>query len=398
MTPPLYYLHIPKTAGTSLNSYLDRQFEVEEVCPVHLLPDLFDIPLSDLQKYKLFRGHFWYGLNSYLKKELTYITMLRDPVQRVISWYAHAKRDPGAERHSRIVNENWSLLDFVQDSEGEGIINVETLFLAADFDYPNFPRQSVGYIEAKKYAENLSDQALLDKAKIRLEQFEFFGITERMQNSMQLLSYTTGFYPEFPEQRLNVSGNRPAENEISAATIEAIKKATQLDQALYDWALPIFEERFNNMVKSLLVSHCKTERSITEAVAWHSPLPIEQRRLFQIKALAVPLSVGVLTNFQITVKVENNSSFRVGSYGTCPFNISYHWIDKVTGDVLVFEGVRSKVQPVLPAGGKAEKYVSVVSPDKAGEYVLRLTLVQEGVAWFDENGKGVFTDINITVQ
>ena len=127
---PLYYLHIPKTAGTSLISFLDSQFDSSEICPAQLLPSLFALPRQDLSKYAFFRGHLWHGLNTYLKRDLAYITMLRDPVQRTISWYSHVRREPGAYRHDQVVNENWSLLEFVSDEATNwDMINAQTLFL-----------------------------------------------------------------------------------------------------------------------------------------------------------------------------------------------------------------------------------------------------------------------------
>ena len=42
--------------------------------------------------------------------------------------------------------------------------------------------------------------------------------------------------------------------------------------------------------------------------------------------------------------------------------------------------------------------MSVVAPAAAGRYVLRLTLVQEGVAWLDDGRSGVFGDVEVVVR
>jgi hypothetical protein len=54
------------------------------------------------------------------------------------------------------------------------------------------------------------------------------------------------------------------------------------------------------------------------------------------------------------------------------------------------EGVRSEIYPPLPPGRRFHYNMSVEAPFEAGEYVLRLTLVQEHVAWLDS--LGVYAD------
>jgi Sulfotransferase family len=400
MNSPIYYLHIPKTGGSSFISFLDSQFDSDEICPAQLLPELFQIPLADMSHYKLFRGHLWYGLNSYVKQGLSYLTMLRDPVQRTISWYSHVKRDENAYRHQRVVDEDWSLLDFVTDSETNwDMINAQTLFLSIDLDYSKLSSDPIGYGRStvRAYANASDDRELLNIAKKRLEECVFFGITERMQDSKHLLSYAMNFYPNFSAPRLNISSNRPFDHEISAETIHAINEITRLDQELYDWACKVFEDRFNEMTKSLLVSHYKSKNP-NKSTPWHGPLPAEERKLFDIKITEAPSQTNAASKFQVTVAATNNSKFSISGQLSNPINASYHWIDASTGAVVVFDGERTKIPRGLPVSEKKEFSILVESPVLAGRYVLRATIVQEGVAWFDEGESLVFSDVEIAVQ
>jgi hypothetical protein len=399
VTDPVYYLHIPKTGGTFFTSFLDSQFYPNDICPAQLLPELFRLPESDLLRYQFFRGHLWHGLDSHLKRRLQYITLLRNPIQRTISWYSHVRRDANAYRHQRVVDENWSLLDFVRDQETNwDMVNAQALFLAVDLDYSALARDPVGYGQAvvKQYASRGNDRALLDLAKQRLEKCAFFGITERMQDSMSLLSYAMDFYPDFSLPRLNVGGNRPAENEISAETIEAIKAITGVDQELYDWAGQLFEERFRRMVKSLLASNYKS-CAINTNTPWHGPVPVEERKRFSLDIADAPVCVSASGSFEIRVTVANHSSCGLSPRNTNPVNISYHWIDASDGTVAVFDGERTAISPSLRTGDMREFQATVLAPNSAGSYILRMTMVQEGVAWFDADESSTFVDREIAV-
>lgn len=400
MTDPIYYLHIPKTGGTFFTSFLDSQFYADDICPAQLLPELFRIPQADLLRYRFFRGHLWHGLDSHLKRRLRYITLLRNPVQRTISWYSHVRRDVNAYRHQRLVDENWSLLEFVRDEQTHwDMVNAQTLFLAVDLDYAALARDPIGYGQAvvKQYARRGNDRALLDLAKQRLEQCTFFGITERMQDSVSLLSYAMGFYPDFSLPRLNVAGNRPTESEISVETIDAIKAITGIDQELYDWAGQVFEERFRRMIKSLLASNYKT-CVIDNSLPWHGPVPVEERRRFKVDVTDAPAQVDAAGNFGLRVTITNQSGCGLSTRNANPVNISYHWIDASNGTIAVFDGERTAISPGLPAGEKREFRATVLAPGRAGRYVLRVTMVQEGVAWFDDAESAVFADREMAVR
>lgn len=401
MGHPLYYLHIPKTAGTSLINFLDSQFDPSEICPAQLLPNLFGIGRSDLSQYRLFRGHLWHGLDSYLGRSLTYLTMLRDPVQRVVSWYSHVKREPAAYRHDRVVNENWSLLDFVRDEETNwDTINAQTLFLAVDLDYEQLARDPVGYGQGvvKKYAERGNDRALLKLAKARLEKFAFVGLSERMQDSLRLMCHTLGFYPVFQEQRLNVATNRPPDSELTSETVAAIKEITELDRELYDWASLVFEERLCAMTEGTVVRSKRSREFQNATAGWLAPLPEEQRSLLQLGPVTAPSHVRATSSFDAVVNLTNQSCFRISSRPPHPINLSYHWIDADSGEIAVFDGDRTSVVPELEAGQSAHKRVAVRAPDGPGKYLLRIALVQEGVAWFDYQPSPVCADFEVSVE
>ena len=75
---PLFFVHIPKTAGASVNQFLESQFDDTEVCPGWNPQDL--VMLGDKARtFRLFRGHFPAGQIQFAPPETELFTILREP-------------------------------------------------------------------------------------------------------------------------------------------------------------------------------------------------------------------------------------------------------------------------------------------------------------------------------
>jgi len=85
--------------------------------------------------------------------------------------------------------------------------------------------------------------------------------------------------------------------------------------------------------------------------------------------------------FALDVCVTNESETPLVSSGETPVHVSYHWSSGV-GPATIFDGLRSKLD--VPAGCTRKVQVAVQAPQDAGIYQLDVTLVQEGVFWFDQ--------------
>src|SRR4026208_439750 len=90
----LCFLHIPKTAGLSLTDFIKSQFAPFESNSTTDLSDFIKTPQEEIAKYKFIAGHFPYNVSNFVQRKLVYITVLRDPVERTVSHYAHIRRNP----------------------------------------------------------------------------------------------------------------------------------------------------------------------------------------------------------------------------------------------------------------------------------------------------------------
>jgi hypothetical protein len=110
----------------------------------------------------------------------------------------------------------------------------------------------------------------------------------------------------------------------------------------------------------------------------------------------LPSEVRARQEFAVTLEISNPSALLLSSMKPFPVHMSYHWI-RDDGQIVVFEGVRTRLLPHLEPRSSRSFAATVVSPALPGRYVLRLTLVQEMVQWFDAPSIAVMADSFIEV-
>jgi len=105
----------------------------------------------------------------------------------------------------------------------------------------------------------------------------------------------------------------------------------------------------------------------------------------QISVEAVPSHVPTRTSFPLAIRIRNTGKQTWLASGPRPVNAAYHWLD-TAGGVVVYEGRRTSLPYDLNGGDEALLQMIVEAPERPGPHVLRITLVQESVAWFEDYG------------
>lgn len=220
----LVFLHIPKAAGTTLHTILESHYPraahhsiFEE--PERFLREFGARPESARKKIRLLKGHFPYGAHRHLVGESTYITLLRNPVERVVSHYYYVKRTPRHYLYQRVHDENMNLATYVSSHITEELDNGQVRQLCGvDRDIP----------------WGACRREHLEQAKRNIDQhFSVAGLLERFDESLALMGVKLDWQwtPRYENQNITREKNEP----VDASTLEEVRRANALDQELYDW-------------------------------------------------------------------------------------------------------------------------------------------------------------------
>lgn len=269
----LIFLHIPKAAGSTLARIIRRQYhpatiyehypgKVSYVVPpttavqaAHLrFAKLESLSHSQREKISVLMGHDGFGLHELIPQPCTYITMLRDPIDRVISHYYYVLRSPNNYLHQTVVSNQMSLEEYVSANLSPELDNGQTKYLAGlTTPYLNFGDYPTTILEAAK--KNLQ------------EQFIVVGLTERFDETLILLkkalAWQTPFYA-----KANVSHGRLRKRDLPADTLKVIAAYNELDMELYKFAQAMFEEQIHRHGPSFS-SELRAFTILNRAYGWY---------------------------------------------------------------------------------------------------------------------------------
>lgn len=79
--------------------------------------------------------------------------------------------------------------------------------------------------------------------------------------------------------------------------------------------------------------------------------------------------------------------------GSCAVNLSYQWFREGDLTSVALDGNRANLTQDLPPGESIDMEMYVKVPSEPGRYVLRISLVQEGVSWFYFKPEASYIDV-----
>jgi hypothetical protein len=157
---------------------------------------------------KAVSGHYEYGVHQHFNKPYSYFSMVRHPIDRVISLYYYLSTNPyyvGYESMKKMTFE-----EFITKSAQAK--NHQTLFFTGNYTFD------------------------IELAKKNLEtHFPIVGITEMFNESIYLMKKRFD-WKKINYKKINITQNRPSLQDIPKNLIELIEKNNHLDMELYRYA------------------------------------------------------------------------------------------------------------------------------------------------------------------
>lgn len=216
--------HLPKCAGSTLTSYLLKQyprrltFQIDGHQTHQSVRRFCNLPEEQRHQYSLIVGHLAHQTLGYSRPDMLRATYLRDPVDRIVSHYYFVKTRPKHYLYQTVMDQNMSLEDYVLSGISSELENHYT----AHFSNLN-PEQ----VKA-------APQAALEKALHTLSNdYHIVGFQDEYAEGVEALRLAAGLKLPFANKHRNQNKRRTASTEISTSARNAIRRTNEIDIELF---------------------------------------------------------------------------------------------------------------------------------------------------------------------
>jgi hypothetical protein len=247
----LIFVHMFRSGGTTINRVMDWEYSPNRIFSLNgrycrwAYKKLTQLPPSTLVKMQVVRGHMPFGVHRLLPQPSTYMTILRDPVERILAEYFAGLVRRTHRQHRTIRKLNIS--DFVATLANNNAQTKMIAGLGTSYDF-------------------LADKCTLDtlaraKANLR-DYFSLVGITERFEDTLALakciLGWKVPYYASF-------NSTPRVARVISPEMRNVIAEYNSFDVELYSYAVDIFDEAMARHATEIAsVSHSVRTARLTE--------------------------------------------------------------------------------------------------------------------------------------
>ncbi|HEY9599671.1 MAG TPA: sulfotransferase family 2 domain-containing protein [Cyanophyceae cyanobacterium] len=217
--------HLPKCGGSTLNSYLEAHylrrhiFSTDGLNPTESVKIFKSFTEQKRHGYSLVKGHLSHDLIDFADPTCLKVTVLRDPVKRIISHYFYARENPDHYLYANIHNSEMGLEEYVSSNLSDELRNWYTTH------FSGLPLDVV-----EKYPEESMAQA----AEVLLKRYDIIGFLDNFALFIENLRKRANLRYEYnDDNRVNVTKNKPCIEDIPKSAIAKIESMNHLDIALY---------------------------------------------------------------------------------------------------------------------------------------------------------------------
>ncbi len=230
---PALFLHIQKTAGSALVETLRPYYGPSII--TH--GDYIGHRPEEFRDIQLVSGHFGYAFAKVLMPGRYAFTFLRDPVERVLSFYYFCRKQNSAEFPTYALARDLELEPFLVAVNEDiwirkNVWNNQAWQLARGF----------GYVYTPSGRDPVTDEILLDEstpeeilalAIAHLDEFSHVGFAESFELDRNAICADLGVSTRFSKKSAPPPLRAP---DLPPSTLQLVRSLTSLDQALYDAA------------------------------------------------------------------------------------------------------------------------------------------------------------------
>ena len=221
----LLFDHLPKCGGSSLvgylrENYLERKtFQTDYFNPTASVDYFKKLPQWRRHQYDLIIGHLTRELLDYVHPNCLRVTILREPVDRIISHYYYAKRTPEHYLYPRILASNMSLEDYATSRLSDELKNWYTChFSGLTLDE----------------AERNPELSITKAFEVLTKRYDIIGFVNDYSSFISVLSSQANLTCGNNNRRVNESHDRPNIGDIGKSTMAKIEQVNCLDVFLYN--------------------------------------------------------------------------------------------------------------------------------------------------------------------
>ena len=201
-------------------------------------------------------------------------------------------------------------------------------------------------------------------------------LIDQLQESMSAGSYcvTYSLFADLPPGVYS-AGVAFAEYNAEGAYIELARTNISCEFEVVHPKIKSYEGNFD---LSANISICPTtlakiENVVTQFIG----------KLIPLKPITSLMS-GAQVNLVVTIVNQSNQIW-LGDV-VHPISLSYHWLT-ISDDLVIYEGIRTPLpESGIHPGKSLDTNMIVEAPNQPGTYRLVLTLLQDRIGWFEENG------------
>lgn len=227
---PIIFTHVPRTGGTTLNKIFKNNFSTHDQFEFEINHNgtaqdslvLFDkMTAEDKERFLFLNGHINFGIHKYYNQSCTYTTLFRNPINRILSYYHLILIESKHFLHKTIIKNRINLTDLLTSKISIEFNNAQVRQLSGETGKCN--------------------EFTLEKAIENLEKFyPVFGLTERYDESLVLLSKYFNFLP--PYYVLLNKGKNQNTFKVTEKIKQTIYETNQLDIKFYEYAVKKFQK------------------------------------------------------------------------------------------------------------------------------------------------------------